>query len=394
MHIAVAVAWHEDIFLAHDAVLHHLLFHKLRHALLDEHLAGTRERIDRIESHIVLMAVHRIDNQTVAVWRSLDARIIAVCIYRNIKADGLASLQIITPEAHLGIVLTRLRILVGILAWIIVELRMCRLGTLEKLERVSLHMRLIEADPADGSTVSIPCKRPIESKFLLVNPVRNSVDDFIKLAIGSNLRFLFAIKDKEIIILYESDVLGIRRPCSHLLVFAFRKFAELLAGDIVDEILGLERSAVHSLALGDYQELLAVRAHHISINRLERSLSLMNIKEDSHLLARLEGIADNLLAVITDRSIQISTFDRIDSRHITGREFARSNALQIQFLCSFHCRYHHDSCNKNRKFLHSFLYIKSFNIICLFFLFEICHPFSLADFSFLPSPSSFLISHF
>ena len=68
MHIAVAVAWHEDIFLAHDAVLHHLLLHKLRHALLDEHLAGTCKRIDRIESHIVLMAVHRIDNQTVAVW--------------------------------------------------------------------------------------------------------------------------------------------------------------------------------------------------------------------------------------------------------------------------------------------------------------------------------------
>ena len=117
----------------------------------------------------------------------------------------------------------------------------------------------------------------------------------------------------------------------------------------------------------------------------------MNIKEDSHLLARLEGIADNLLAVITDRSIQISTFDRIDSRHITGREFARSNALQIQFLCSFHCRHHHDSCNKNRKFLHSFLYIKSFNIICLFFLFEICHPFF---FSRLLLPHlSFLICH-
>ena len=122
VHIAVAVARKQDVLLAHDAVLYHFFLHKLRNDFLDELLALTGERIYGIEAHIVLMAIHRIDDEAVGIRRSLDARIIAVSIYRHIQSDGLARLHIVAPEAHLGIILSCLRIFIGILARIVVEL--------------------------------------------------------------------------------------------------------------------------------------------------------------------------------------------------------------------------------------------------------------------------------
>ena len=68
------------------------------------------------------MAIHRIDDEAVGIRRSLDARIIAVSIYRHIQSDGLARLHIVAPEAHLGIILSCLRIFIGILARIVVKL--------------------------------------------------------------------------------------------------------------------------------------------------------------------------------------------------------------------------------------------------------------------------------
>ena len=122
VHIAVAVARKQDVLLAHDAVLYHFFLHKLRNDFLDELLALTGERIYGIETHIVLMAIHRIDDEAVGIRRCLDARIIAVSIYRHIQSDGLARLHIVAPEAHLGIILSCLRIFIGILARIVVKL--------------------------------------------------------------------------------------------------------------------------------------------------------------------------------------------------------------------------------------------------------------------------------
>ena len=131
VHIAVAVAREQDVLLAHDAVLHHLFLDELRHAFLDDLLALAGEWIHGVEAHVVLMAVHRIDDETVGVWSGLDARIIAVCIYRNIQCEGLARLHIVAPEAHLGVVLSCLRILVGILTRIGMILAVGRMTALK-----------------------------------------------------------------------------------------------------------------------------------------------------------------------------------------------------------------------------------------------------------------------
>ena len=206
MHEAVAVARQQDVLLAHDAVFNHLFLYKLRHTLLDEHPALAGERIDCIEAHVVLMAVHRINNQTVGVWRCLDAWIIAVGIYRHIERHGLAVLHIITPEAHLRVVLSCLRIFIGILSRIVVILAMGRMRTFEHLQRISLYVRFVEAYPSDGSSIRIPCKGAVEAELLFVNPIRNTIDHLIELTVAGNLGFLISIGNKEIVILYEGNV--------------------------------------------------------------------------------------------------------------------------------------------------------------------------------------------
>ena len=54
-------------------------------------------------------------------------------------------------------------------------------------------------------------------------------------------------------------------------------------------------------------------------------------------LATFERIGNNLLSVAADGSIQIGTFHRIDSRHITCSETTRSDGLQVESFCRFYC---------------------------------------------------------
>ena len=81
-----------------------------------------------------------------------------------------------------------------------------RMTALEELQGISLNMTLIKADPSDRSTVSIPCKSTVEGKLLFVNPIRNTIDYLVKLTVLGNLNFLLSIRDKDVVILDESDM--------------------------------------------------------------------------------------------------------------------------------------------------------------------------------------------
>ena len=337
VHVAVAVARQQDGLLTHDAVLHHLFLHKLRHALLDELLALAGERIHRVEAHVVLMAIHGVYYQAVGIGRCLDARIVAVGIHRHIERHRLAVLQVVAPEAHLRVVLPRLRVLVGILARIVVKLGSRRMGTLEELQAIGLHLRLVETNPSEGTAVGIPGKGTIEAELLLVYPVGDAIDHLVELAVAGHLHLLLAVGHEEVIVLDEGDVAGVGRPSGHLLVLALRKLLQALLGDIVDEVFCLERTAINSLALGDNEQFLAVRAHHIAVYRLEGSLGCIDVEEHSHLLARLERVTYNLLAIVADGSIQVGTIYRIDTCNIRGSELTRGDSLQVELVSRLHC---------------------------------------------------------
>ncbi len=100
---------------------------------------------------------------------------------------------------------------------------------------------------------------------------------------------------------------------SHLLVNALREVSSTLLGNIIYEIFSLEGAAVNSLAMGHDKQFLAIRTDYITLNLFEGSLDCVHIEEDAHLLARLERITDNLLAIIADRSVQIGAINRVNT---------------------------------------------------------------------------------
>ena len=58
------------------------------------------------------MAVERVDEHARRVGRGLDARYVAVGIERYLQLAGLVALDVVAPYAHLGVVLSCLRVLV------------------------------------------------------------------------------------------------------------------------------------------------------------------------------------------------------------------------------------------------------------------------------------------
>ena len=89
--------------------------------------------------------------------------------------------------------------------------------------------------------------------------------------------------------------------------------------------------------MGHDKQFLAIRTDYITLNLFEGSLGCVHIEEDAHLLARLERITDNLLAIIADRSVQIGAINRVNTGNIRGSKLAGGNGLQVEFICSLHC---------------------------------------------------------
>ena len=209
MHKAVAITGQQDVLIAYTSPFHHFFLHILGHTLFNHQLRLTRKRIERIKIQFVLMSVHRKGYHTLGIRSLLYARKITVRSQRYIHAYCLAGFHIITPKAHHRVVLTSLGILIGIFTWIIGILFQGRLLTAEQLQGVSLHLRLIITNPAECSSVSIPSKSLIETKLFFVHPVRDTINDFIELAVVCNLYLLLTICDKKIVPSYKSHMAGV-----------------------------------------------------------------------------------------------------------------------------------------------------------------------------------------
>jgi Holliday junction resolvasome RuvABC endonuclease subunit len=79
--------------------------------------------------------------------------------------------------------------------------------------------------------------------------------------------------------------------------------------------------------MGHDKQFLAIRTDYITLNLFEGSLDCVHIEEDAHLLARLERITDNLLAIIADRSVQIGAINRVNTGNIRGSKMAFRSSL-------------------------------------------------------------------
>ena len=239
IHITRTVAGQKDIVAYKLDSLNCRLLHILGHRLLDEELGNCGARIDCIETELILMTVHSVHYDAVGIDCRLDARHIAVGINGHIEAKSLAALYVIAPCCYNTVVLTCLRILVRVESWIVGILRMFGTHTLVHLQRIGLYLRLVVAYPAEHGAVGVECKSAVESKFLLVNPIGNTIDYFIELSVLSHLYLGVIVKQlykEDVALAHECHLLTVCRPCGHLLRTAVREtlqFARSYGVDIM-----------------------------------------------------------------------------------------------------------------------------------------------------------------
>ena len=67
-------------------------------------------------------------------------------------------------------------------------------------------MALVETNPSKRSTVCIPSEGTIKAELLLIDPIRDTIDDLVKLSICGDLRFLIPIGNKDVVIFHEGDM--------------------------------------------------------------------------------------------------------------------------------------------------------------------------------------------
>ena len=225
-------------------------------------------RIDRIETQLVLMAIHCIDNDACRVVGHLDAGHIAIGINRHLKAIYLVRLYVIAPSRHHAVVVSSLRILVRVFAWIVGILFILRSQTFVHLQRVGLYLRLVVAQPAQHSAVGIEGKSLVEAKLLLVNPVGQSVDNLIELAVLCYLNLGIVVQQfnkEDVVVAYKSHLLSILRPCRNLLRTTIAQRVQSARSDVIDVEYSLVRAAVYALCLGLYKHALAVRRKRVAV---------------------------------------------------------------------------------------------------------------------------------
>ena len=220
VHVTIAVGRHQDIVLANADSLHSLFLHILGHALLNQQLRQGAARVDRVEIEHVLMTVHGVNQYLLGILGRQDAGHVAILIHRNLQLLGLVALDIVAPSRHLRVVLASLRVLVAIITGIQLKLLLLRFHALIQLQRVLLHLRLVELEPAQHRTIGVEGQRAVERKLLLVNPIGNAIDDLVKLTIGSDLTFAVVVEQlhqEDVVVAHESHLVSIGRPYGHLL---------------------------------------------------------------------------------------------------------------------------------------------------------------------------------
>ena len=241
IHESRAVAGQNDVVANELDGFNCRLLHILGHRLLDEKLGYGGARIDSIETELVLMTVHSVHYDAVGIDCRLDARHVSVGIDGHIKAIYLATLDVVTPRCNDAVVLTCLGILVRIESGIVGILRMFGTHTLVHLQRIGLYLRLVVANPAKHGAVGVEGEGAVESEFLLIHPIGNTVDDLIELAVLSHLYLGIVVEqlDKEdVAFANECHLLTVRRPCGHLLRSAVRQTLQFARGDGVDIVYG------------------------------------------------------------------------------------------------------------------------------------------------------------
>ena len=180
----------------------------------------------------------------------------------------------------------------------------------------------------------------VVAKLFLVHPVRNAINHLVAFAVGGNLLFLGMIQlaDQEnIIVADEGHLLSVGREQWRLLWPVFREWNHPMVTYGIKVERSRKRVSVDTLRSRLNQDTLPVRTDSKAIDTAQcRLLHIIHVKQDTHLLTRLEGILLHPLLVLTDTSKVVTVRQRLECKHCRSIEVATCHILQLQFLTGRH----------------------------------------------------------
>ena len=280
------------------------------------------------------------------------------------------TLDVVTPSSHCRVLLTCLRILIAIKPWIEFIFLALWLHSLEQLQRILTDGLLVEAHPAQHGTIGSEAESTVVLKLLLVNPVRNTVNDFVATTILRHLTLSIVIEqfhEEKVIVAHESDLCTVGTPQGHLLFIAVRKAFQLPTLDGIDIVVGLERTAIDGFCISAYKHTATIRRHVVTVEVFYLlSLCLIDIEEHPRLLSRLERILHDAPPITRDTGIAVSALYRVDAIDTLGSKLASTDCLQRKLFGSKQTHGCQHSCtDDNKNFSHTRL-ILAFSFIVIY----------------------------
>ena len=185
MVITVALTGQQDMILCYLHIVEHFLLDVLLYFVLDSQLTHRRQRICHIDTQLVLMAIHRKDSDFRWVAGRFDTWDIAVGIQWHVDLACLATLDIKAVHTYLRVHLSWHGIFIGIVA-----------------NRVLFNRTLVVANPYKLLRVGREYHRRVGSKFLLIHPVGNTIDNLVVLTVLRDLTLGIVIQQ-----LHQIDVI-------------------------------------------------------------------------------------------------------------------------------------------------------------------------------------------
>ena len=334
--IAVALTGQKDMIVSQLDILQHLFLDIFVYLVLHSQLADSRQRVSHIDAQHILMTVHRHDGHLRRIACGLDTGDIAVGIQRHIDLARLMRLDIIAEHTDLRVHLSRHRILIGIVAWVLRIVAELGIQPLEQLHGVLLDGAFVITDPYDLPRIGREDHRATGRELLFIDPVGYAVDNLVLLSVSSHLTLCVVIEQLhqiDVILPDKGNLITVGREDGRLLGPAVTQRLQLVVPDAVDIIGGRERVAVNRLRVSLDQHPRAVRTQDIVVHLVDpRPSGCGGIEEHTLQLACTEGAYLHPFAVIAHLSVGLPVCHRAHFLHRLGTELPTGDTRQAQLL--------------------------------------------------------------
>ena len=289
MHIAVAVAWQQDVAVGNLGTVNYLFPHILVNLFLNGQLACRGQRIYHIQAQTVLMAIHREDGNLSGIAGSLNTRNVVFLLHRHLQLSCLTTLNIIAPQRATGIHLACHRIFIGVASRVFGILLMLRFQTFKHRHAELLDLALIVTHPHQLLAIGSKHHSPAETELLFVHPVGNAVNHLVTPSVVGNLFFsvvLVQFHKENVIVAHKGYLLSVRREQRCLLRPTRRKRHYAVVLSRIYIIGGSMRTAINHFCLGSDEHATTVRTHLETVYILQFApQNGCNVKERCRLFA-------------------------------------------------------------------------------------------------------------